>query len=108
MSLALALAMTGAMAPQASAKNAVTDAGPQDYTQVHQTHEGLEWQAQQKQDSQKQNGHSKARRAAGGVIGGTAGNAARHLEGEKLMQMSQVLQHPAGLFSGWGEAPLVS
>ena len=57
-------------------ENDATDAGPQDDTQGQQTHQGLQWQAQQKQNSQKQNDHRNARDAAGAVIGATAGNAA--------------------------------
>src|SRR5262249_10495600 len=49
-------------------ENAITDAGSEDDTQGQQTHQGLQWKAQQKQNSQKQNDHSKAWGAAGAVI----------------------------------------
>src|SRR5215469_7044665 len=58
-------------------ENAITDAGPEDDTQGQQTHRGLQWQAQQKQNSQKQNDHSKAWGEAGNaLIVAPAGSAA--------------------------------
>ena len=64
-------------------ENAVPDAEPQDDTQDQQTHQGLQWQAQQKQNSQEQNDDSSAWAAAGdAVIGAMAGTplAARSSE----------------------------
>ena len=49
-------------------ENAITDAGPEDDTQGQQTHQGLQWKAQQKQNSQKQNDHSKAWDEAGNAL----------------------------------------
>jgi hypothetical protein len=74
-------------------ENAVTDAGPQDDIQVHQTHEGLQWQALQKQDSQKQNDYCNAPGAAGdSVIGATAGNALGPGGGRSVEEMRNAFQ----------------